>query len=206
MNFDNHCFCELAPLYALDLLSESEKLWVEQQLLENPELANELAQYDMAIAAIPYSTPVVPMAADLKHRLFSRLELELPQPETDIVPDQVIVELNFDKLNVSPSITFPEIKWQPHPTPGAEIAIFHTDIVKREVVGLFRAIAGVYYPLHRHAAREELHLLAGDLVVGDRVYGAGECIVSEPGSTHAPYTTGGCMFFFRTSIDDEYLG
>ncbi|MCC5619811.1 hypothetical protein [Nostoc sp. CHAB 5715] len=36
-NPENYCFCELAPLYALD--------GIEQQLAEYPELAEELADY-----------------------------------------------------------------------------------------------------------------------------------------------------------------
>lgn len=199
MGFDRECFCELAPLYALDLLDESEKLWVEEQLQKHPELAEELAEYQIAIAAIPYSAPEVEMADDLKSRLFARLDLELPDWEVPQLTAQSQIPLKMPNFE-----GFPDIKWTPHPTPGVEIAVFNTDLVKREIIGLLRAAPGVQYPVHCHAAREELHMLWGDLVVGDRVYTAGECIVSEPGSTHAPYTNGGCMFFFRTSIDDRY--
>jgi ChrR Cupin-like domain len=46
--------------------------------------------------------------------------------------------------------------------------------------------------------------LEGDLVIGNEVYGAGDYIRSSPGSSHAPYTNGGCRFFFHASMDDEY--
>ncbi|MGI0484227.1 cupin domain-containing protein [Pantanalinema rosaneae CENA516] len=84
------------------------------------------------------------------------------------------------------------------------MAIVHRDEVKRELAGFLRAEPGVRYPFHRHAAIEEIFMLEGDLVVGDEVYGAGDYIRSHPGSSHAPYTNGGCRFFFHTSIDDEY--
>ena len=47
-------------------------------------------------------------------------------------------------------------------------------------------------------------LLEGDLVIGEEVFGAGDYIRSLSDSGHAPYTEGGCRFFFHTSLDDEY--
>jgi hypothetical protein len=80
MAIENYCFCELVPLYVLDLLTDSKRLWVERQLLESPELVEELAHYQTAATAIPYGVPVVPMATNLKDRLFARLELAPPLP------------------------------------------------------------------------------------------------------------------------------
>ncbi|BAY80379.1 anti-ECFsigma factor, ChrR (plasmid) [Nostoc linckia NIES-25] len=199
MSFENHCFCELAPLYVLNLLSEPERLWVEQQLAECPELAEELAQYEIAATAIPYSTPVVPMAEDLKDRLFARLELEPLESDPNLTPTPDNI------LSSYLAVRSQDVQWQPHRAPGVETAIFHLDPIKREIVGVLRAAPGVYYPMHRHAAIEEIYMLTGDLVVGGEVYGPGDYIRSQPGSVHGPHTIGGCMFFFRTSMDDEYL-
>lgn len=70
---DNHrCFCELVPLYVLDLLDFEDRLWVEDRIAECPDLAEELANYQAAVGAIPYTAPPVPMSADLKKRLFDR--------------------------------------------------------------------------------------------------------------------------------------
>ena len=194
MNADNYCFCELAPLYALDLLSEQERSWVEQQLIECPELAEELAEYQTTAAAIPYSSPAVEMAADLKDRLFDRLGLDSP----------VTVEEKTPPLPFF-SVRSHQVKWRPHSrVAGVSIARLHIDPVKREIVGLLRAEPGVRYPFHRHATGEEIYMLEGDLVIENQVYGAGDYIRSRAGSSHAPHTNGGCMFFLRTSMDDEY--
>lgn len=96
-----------------------------------------------------------------------------------------------------------DLDWTPHATPGVTVAIVHRDEVKRELVGFLQAEPGVRYPFHRHAAIEEIFMLEGDLVVGDEVYSAGDYIRSHPGSSHAPYTNGGCRFFFHTSIDQD---
>jgi ChrR Cupin-like domain len=198
-NSKNYCFCELAPLYALDLLSEEEKIWVEQQIAEFRELEAELASYQSAVTAIPYSVPLPPMADNLQERLFERLELDLPAvPSTDVpaLPQNIAAQ---------PLATrFQNLDWQPHATPGVMVAIVHRDEIKREIVGFLRAEAGVRYPFHRHAGREEILLLEGDLAIADAVYHVGDYIRSDPGSSHAPYTSGGCQFFFHTSMDDEY--
>lgn len=76
MNAEDRCFCELAPLYALNLLDEEERRWVEAQVRENPELAAELTDYQVTVNALPYAAPAVPMADDLKERLFQRLAAE----------------------------------------------------------------------------------------------------------------------------------
>jgi quercetin dioxygenase-like cupin family protein len=192
MATDNYCFCELAPLYAIDALSPAEREWVEQQVVECPDLAEELITYQAAVTAIPYAAPLPPLDATLKARLFQRLELEQPEP----TPEPALPLYQATRAQA--------LDWQPHPTPGVMVAILHRDEIKREVVGILRAEPGVRYPLHRHAAFEELYLLEGDLVLGEQVYGAGDYIRSTPGSSHAPYTTTGCRFFFHTSLDDEY--
>jgi quercetin dioxygenase-like cupin family protein len=197
MNNENYCFCELAPLYVLDLLNDSERLWVEEQLIEHPELAEELAEYATAVTAIPYGVNIVPMAENLEDRLFA--SLELPQS-----PSEPILQSPGNILPSLLSIRKEDMHWQPHRIPGVEIAILRRDEIQREIIGLFRAAPGVTYPLHRHATDEDIFMLEGDLLIEDKVYGAFDYIHSEAGSVHAPHTNGGCMFFFRTSMDNQY--
>ena len=209
MTTDSYCFCELAPLYGLDILSDEERQWVEQQVADCPELAEELDDYVVATANLAYSVAPMPLADDLKSRLGDRLGLDLSEPVADVpteLPSEPSTELPAEPLWPDfLMVRAQDLVWQPHDVPGVEIALFHVDPVKREVVGVLRAEAGVRYPMHRHAAVEELYMLAGDLVVGTAVYGAGDYIRSRPNTAHDPYTIEGCMFFFRTSMDDEYL-
>ena len=72
MTDNHHCFCELVSLYVLDLLDFEERLWIEVQIAECPDLAEELADYQAAVGAIPYTAPLMPMSVDLKDRLFDR--------------------------------------------------------------------------------------------------------------------------------------
>ncbi len=105
MNAEDRCFCELAPLYALNLLDDDERHWVEAQALENPELAAELAEHQSTVNALPYGTPTVPMAADLKERLFQRLATESvdASPTATLIPSQSLQ----DALTVPNSAPLP---------------------------------------------------------------------------------------------------
>jgi ChrR Cupin-like domain len=197
MTAEQYCFCDLAPLYVLDLLSDSERQWVEQQLEECPDLIEELASYQEAIDVLPYAAPPVPMADDLKGRLFDRLGLDLPVQAPPHPSGQV------DAPDIL-SVRSRDVQWQPHPVPGVRMAIFHRDPDKREITGVLRAEPGVHYLNHQHADIEEIYMLEGDLVMGETTYHAGDYLRSYPGSMHEPYTTEGCMFFFRTSMDDQY--
>ncbi|MBE9128983.1 MULTISPECIES: cupin domain-containing protein [unclassified Coleofasciculus] len=98
-----------------------------------------------------------------------------------------------------------DVHWEPHPIPGVKVAKLYVDMEQRQLSALAQLEAGVHYPLHRHAGVEEVFLLEGDLVVGQKKYEKGDYIRSAPGSTHNPHTEGGCLFFLRTSLDDEIL-
>lgn len=198
MNPERLCFCELAPLYALEVLAEPERRWLEEQVAASPDLAGELADYQTVVAALAYGTPEISPASDLKDRLFQRLGCSPPHP-TAVSPTSASSRLVEQVLRSQDQV------WQAHPVPGITIAILYLNQARREVTALLRAAAGVRYPLHRHAGVEEIYMLEGDLVVGDESYGPGDYLRSLPNSVHAPETRGGCMFLVKTSLDDEIL-
>jgi ChrR Cupin-like domain len=196
MTSAHRCFCELASLYALDLLDETERNWVEQQIIDTPELAEELALYQGATDALPYGVAPVAITDNLKERLFHQLGLAPPEA----VP--LISEVPKD--NPFLTVRFQDIKWQAHSVPGVKVSILYTDVAARRISGVLKALPGMKYPLHRHAGVEEMYMISGDLTIGTGVYGAGDYIRSHPGSAHAPQSRDGCMFFFNTSMDDEF--
>ncbi|MEX0268088.1 cupin domain-containing protein [Leptolyngbyaceae cyanobacterium UHCC 1019] len=209
---EHRCFCELAPLYALGLLNEGDRAWVESQIVVEPDLATELAEIEAIVAAMPYGNSQVPMSANLKDRLFQRIGRTVPMTQPTQEPASAfpalvarLLERSATSLINRSEVRHQAIKWERYKVPGVTIARLHIDLVKREAVGLFRAEPGVRYPLHHHADVEEIFMLQGDLIMGNKVYGSGDYIRSVPSSTHAPETHGGCMFFFRTSLHDEIL-
>lgn len=208
MNLSLLCFCDLAPLYALGVLSEAERDWVEAQCHQEPELALEVKAFEDAVTALAYAAPLHAPVRDLKGQLFDRIGVAPPASDAAGLPS--VPSLGLDDAVDSDMAAFSavqakDLSWQPHSVPGVEVAILHIDAVQRRVVGLLRAQPGLRYPLHRHADTEEIFMLQGDLRVGDTVYGPGDYLRSEPGSCHGPTSEQGCQFFFRTSLDDEFL-
>lgn len=151
-----------------------------------------------SLAAIPYSAPEVPMAVDRKERLFERISQEASEHDTHMfaVPP-IATDVPFFTVRAA------DLRWEPHLVPGVAIAKLYQDPAKGELVCLLRAEPGVHYPTHRHTGVEEIFMLEGNLVINGEVYGQGDYIRSAPGSIHAPHTPNGCMFFIRTSLDNE---
>ena len=195
----HRCFCELAPLYAIGVLNESDRAWVDMQAANCPDLAEELATYQATAAMIPYSLPEIGMAPDLKTRLFQRVTGDV----NPLVPPSD--ELNLEQSSGT-AVRAEQLDWQPDTVPGLEIARLHLDSAKREMTCLIRAKAGAQYPPHRHGGVEEIMMLEGALVMAGQTFHKGDYLRSESGSIH-PFasTPMGCMFFLRTSIDNQRL-
>jgi anti-sigma factor ChrR (cupin superfamily) len=200
MTNHHRCFCELAPLYALDLLDFADRLWVKAQIIECPDLAEELAGYQLAVSQMSYSALPVPMAVEIEQRLFDRLATSgaLDPAETLTTP------------HIQPSapgiltMRAAELDWKPHRIPGVDCALLLVDDVSRMRTMLVKAAAGVVYPLRQHRGVEEILMLTGKLEIEGQVYETGDYIRSQPNSIHAPSTTTGCMFLVRACMDDNY--
>jgi quercetin dioxygenase-like cupin family protein len=186
-------FNTLAALQALDTLEESERRALAEKLQASPELQSELAAFETVISAIGYTAPPVPVAADLKNRLFQRIA-ELP-----IVPSPT--ENNHPSLIVRSK----DVKWKSFGVPGISIGKLYLDKKKREITCLMRLEPGVTFPAHRHATSEEVFVLEGDLIVEGEVCHQGDYIRSVPGSTHSPITEGGCLLLIKSSTNNEML-
>lgn len=201
-NDEHRCFCELVPLYALDLLELEDRLWVEAQVVDAPDLAEELANYQTAVGLVPYSAAPVPMATDLRDRLFNRLGLDSLAPEIVTEP-KIPPELPSDREMFA--MRSQDLQWQPHRVAGVQCAILFVDSVQRIRSLVVKVAAGVTYPLHRHGGIEEIYMLEGDLKIDGDTYFAGDYLRSPLGSIHSPSTSTGCMFMIRASMDDEYF-
>ncbi|NJM45468.1 MAG: anti-sigma factor [Alkalinema sp. RU_4_3] len=195
------CFPELAPMYALNCLSPQERAWVEQQMLDCPDLADDMVQQQMIVAAMAYDAELPielePRLPALKNQLFDRLQLDLPAEPSLETPMSGFVP--FFAMRSS------QLNWLDAPVPKVKIALIYADETTREKVGLLRAEADMVYPRHRHGGTEEIYMLSGDLTLEGIVYHGGDYIRSASGSTHGEaYSREGCMFFFRSSMDDDY--
>ena len=193
----------LAVLQSLDILDESESRTLTEKLRASPEEESERAALETAIAAIAYTAPPVPVAPELKNRLFQRIA-ELPQT-AESVNSKPIVTSPTENNTRSLIVRSNDVKWKPYGVPGVSIGKLYIDKKKREITCLMRLEPGKIFPMHRHAGSEEVLVLEGDLIVEGEICHQGDYIRSVPGSTHSSLTQGGCLLLMKTSTDNEML-
>lgn len=223
------CLCDLTALYALGLLDEAGLEQINAYLEECPELATEMVELQETVATLPYSLEWMSPAAGLKDRLFQRIHQDAVQPASSSPSESVsppavepLASFSFRQMREAVAaarvlmrqfssgnrltVRGRDLDWQPYRVPGVSVAPLYVDLAKREVTALLKAEPGAVYPIHRHAAPEEIYMLDGDLRIDGEVYSAGDYIRSRQGTVHEPSeTVGGCMFLVRTSLDDEYF-
>jgi anti-sigma factor ChrR (cupin superfamily) len=90
--------------------------------------------------------------------------------------------------------------------PGISYKVLAMDAERSRVSMLVRLAPGTYYPPHCHAGLEELHLLDGELMIGDRKLYPGDYNRAEPGTVdHRVWSETGCTCVLITSCDDILL-
>ena len=190
---------DAAALYALDALEADERSQFEQALLDSVELNQAVREFEETAATLAYGAPPVPMAADLKKRLFQRIAVESVGPSSDLVK---LLALPIAELKQQAA----GLDWALMPGgSGAEIATWQLDEGEREVAFFVRKADGGIFPNHAHASGETVLVLDGDFVVGDQVYRTGEQVSSPGGTSHQPQTQTGCLLFCVSSMDDDIL-
>ena len=90
--------------------------------------------------------------------------------------------------------------------PGISCQLLATDTKNDRVSMLVRLEPGTDYPPHRHAGKEELHLLHGELWIDDKKLYPGDYIWAEAGSVdHRIWSETGCTCVLLTSSRDVML-
>ncbi|MEM7793035.1 MAG: cupin domain-containing protein [Cyanobacteria bacterium P01_C01_bin.118] len=190
---------DAAALYALNALEGDDREQFEQALLDNIELNQTVQKLEETAATLAYGAPSMPMAADLKERLFQRIATESVGPSSDLVK---LLDLPISELRQRATI----VDWALMPgDSGAEVATWQVDDDEKEVAFFVRKASGGVFPNHAHASGETVLVLDGDFVVKGQVYHQGERVSSPGGTSHQPATKTGCVLFCISSIDDEIL-
>ena len=105
----------------------------------------------------------------------------------------------------APESQWAEPEWR-EAAPGIFCKLLATDFEKNRVSMLVRLAPGTEYPPHRHAGLEELHLLHGELMIGDRKLYPGDYNRAELGTVdHRVWSETGCTCVLLTSVEDVLL-
>ncbi len=192
---------ELAPLFAIASLDETESDQVKAQCAEDPEFAEDVAAFEVAVASLAYTVPSVPMAPDLKQRLMARItqEEEISEETSELLE---LLSISIEDLRRKAA----ELTWKEMAiASGFQMATWQIDKAKREHAFFIRADNAVQFPDHAHATGEVILVLDGDVIVGDQTYLEGDRITSEAGSMHGPATRTGCLLLCVSSLDDRIV-
>jgi anti-sigma factor ChrR (cupin superfamily) len=150
-------YAELVSLYALKALRPSEATAVGAHIAGCAECRQEMeALRPLVDVLVAWPTDVLRPSAPLWDRLAQRIAAETGAEPVVSAPPRG-----------------PESEWK-DAAPGISFKLLATDTDRNRVSMLVRLAPGTEYPPHRHAGLEELHLLQGELMIGDRTLYPGD--------------------------------
>jgi anti-sigma factor ChrR (cupin superfamily) len=178
---------ELLPDYALGLLPPAEASAVEAHVGDCEECRPELAALRRTVHAFAHwPTNVLRPAPSLAAKLEARIGADSAQSGRGSTHRRPAAEPPWRQV-----------------APGISVKILAQDDVTHIVSMLVRLEPNTYYPPHRHAAIEELHLLDGELWIEDRKLYPGDYNRGEPGtSDQRVFSETGCTCVLITSVRD----
>lgn len=180
---------ETVFLYALQALPSDEMAAVEARIAGCPGCRQEMdALRPVMNSLVSWPTDVLRPSTSLWGRLAQRIGVE---PAAELI--------------VPPPRRSAEPEWR-DVAPGISCKLLATDTDNNRVTMLVRLAPGTDYPPHRHSGIEELHLLAGELVIGHRTLYPGDYNRAEPGTVdHRVWSETGCTCVLVTSFHDTLL-
>ena len=180
---------KLVLLYALHALPTSDVSVVGAHIAACPACRQELETFRPIIESLAARpTEILRPSRSLWERLAQRIGAEAGEELAPLTPERQW-----------------ELEWQ-EAAPGISVKLLATDTDKNRVSMLVRLAPGTAYPPHRHAGIEELHLLHGELMIGDRTLYPGDYNRAEPGTVdHRVWSETGCTCVLLTSLHDALL-
>lgn len=177
---------DLTSLYALGAMPANELPAFEAHLTSCGECRAWLASLRPVVDTFAFwPKEILCPPETLRQRLASRIAAEPSRQPALSSPPQ-----------------FMEPDWE-QVAPGISCKLLATDAEQGLVSMLVRLDAGVEYPAHTHAGREELHLLDGELWIDERKLHPGDYNRAEAGSADKRvWSETGCTCVLVTSTRD----
>jgi anti-sigma factor ChrR (cupin superfamily) len=191
---------EQASLYALGAMDEAGQRAFEAELRVSEELLRLVRDLQRTALLLAASSPAAPLPPQLRDQVQARIESleaarKIPaRPRPPLLPG-----LSFLAAADAPG-------WKQLPVPGAFIKLLSLEKERGYAVLLGKLERGARYPAHVNAGPEDIYILTGDLVVGDRKLGAGDFHHADKGSQHPEnYSVEGCTLLAVLTTDDPLV-
>lgn len=107
------------------------------------------------------------------------------------------MELNCD-YSLPVTVDSTTLPWLPSPIAGVERRLLERDGGEvARATSIVRYAPGARFSAHVHELGEEIIVLEGEFADEHGIYPAGTYLKNPPGSSHAPYTSNGCVLFVK---------
>ena len=191
---------EHASLFALGALPDAERAVFESELRGNVELAELVSGLQRTADLLAMSPPAVTPPPGLRNKVLGRIdELMVAKKPAVQPPLAMLAGLSFVDAAESKD-------WKALPIPGAFIKLLSLEMERGYAVLLGKLEPGARYPAHVNAGPEDIFVLTGDLVIGERRMVAGDFHHAARGSQHAEnYSVGGCTLLAVLTTDDPLV-
>jgi quercetin dioxygenase-like cupin family protein len=177
---------EVTCAYAVRALPAGEIAAAEAHIADCPDCQNELKSLSPVVERfVSWPTDVLRPTTSLEERLALRIAQETGKPPVS-----------------PPASRWSEPAWE-QVAAGIKCKLLATDSQRHFVSMLVRLAPGAVYPAHRHAGKEELYLLDGELWIDGRKLIPGDYNYGAPGAAddHV-WSETGCTCLLITSTDD----
>ena len=175
-----HRMTEVAPLYALGALSQSEARAFEQHLEEGCGVCDEERRsFQRTVDALGFGAPEADPPDVIRARLLKTVDTEVP---------------SAGEPREFTSIHSAEGEWMEIQA-GVLVKLLNVDRATGIATSLVRMLAGAQLPPHEHAGVEQIFVIEGDCNVRGERLGPGDYHRAEAGSVHeTTNTVGGTLF------------
>lgn len=187
---------EIAVLYALGVLSQSETRAFEDHQLECDVCSRERAVFEEVISNLAYLVAPQSPPPELRDRLLGEIAEEATSEkrgESNLINSATFLSIRAD-----------EGEWQ-ELMEGVMIKPLHFDKALGLATSLMKMKPGARLPEHSHAGVEQFYILEGTCQVNGETLGPGDYHRAEAGSRHGvTYTENGTMFLLVAPLKYDF--
>ena len=171
-----------ASKYALGLLSEGERMRIEELAAKDPDLAKRIAWWRNCFSSLTSAGDEISPPDGLLEQIEEQLDRQ-------------------EKAGARGSVTIRETegRWI-EIAPGARKKHLYHDDKSQSEAFLLELDPGAALPEHDHDGTEDCLVISGDFSIGDLILKAGDFHAAFMASRHAPCRTeSGCRLFIKTA-------